>query len=204
MQQFNFRDFLARQTDDALEETDLGKALACLPTLTASGPYLAGGALRRTLIGQPLDSDFDFFFQSEAQFNEFLQTAKAKGAYEVIANEHNVTLGRVRPHPKNNLKIQAIRTQWYTSAAAVADSFDFTICQFVFDGESLFCGDYALWDLARRRLIPHRVSYATSTLRRLIKYADQGYTVCAGGLSTILQQVVDDPAVIEARTLYID
>lgn len=37
-----------------------------------------------------------------------------------------------------------------------------------------------------------------------MKYASQGFTVCGGALSEILKQVVDNPSVIQADTLYID
>jgi hypothetical protein len=86
----------------------------------------------------------------------------------------------------------------------VIDSFDFTICQFAFDGASIYMGDWSLYDLARKRLVPHRVTYGVSTIRRIIKYCNQGYTVCSGGLAQILGEVAKNPAIINAETQYID
>ena len=90
------------------------------------------------------------------------------------------------------------------SLGAVIDSFDFSICQFGFDGEDLFLGDWALFDMARKRLVPGKVTFGTSTLRRVIKYTRQGYTICGGGLASILEQVAADPTIIQAGVEYVD
>ena len=215
MQTFIFADFFSRHADVLPEDSELEQALARLPTLSDVGPWLAGGALRRTLMRQPLSSDFDFFFASEGQFNRFCEQMKGRGAWIVRKNDHNTTfrLPSEAPKPtgedefepyKPEIEIQAITTQWYDSLEQVLDSFDFTICQFGFDGVRLVCGDYSLWDLGRRRLAPHKITFGTASMRRLLKYTNQGFTICAGGLSNILQQVVDEPGIIQAETQYLD
>jgi hypothetical protein len=215
MQRLPFTEMLGRITDKPLEQTDLGKTVERLPALTPQGPWLAGGALRRTLAGQSLDSDYDFFFASQEQFDEFCKQVKERGGWQISKNEHNTTLKMpsVAPEPIGEdeftpylpeIEVQAITTRWYASLEDVLDSFDFTICQFGYDGETLVCGDYSLWDLGRKRLVPHRLTFAVASLRRLMKYARQGYTICSGGLADILNQVVTRPGIINAETQYID
>ncbi|NUB28516.1 hypothetical protein GAY30_27205 [Azospirillum brasilense] len=214
-QRLNFDEFFSRSADALSEDSELGMALARLPKVSADGPWLAGGALRRTLMRQSLDSDFDFFFASDVQFNKFCEAIKKAGGWQVSKNDHNTTfrLPSVAPEPtgedefspyKPELTIQAITTQWYESPEAVVESFDFTLCQFAYDGTDLICGDYALWDLGRKRLVPHRLSFATSSLRRLLKYTKQGFTICGGGLANLLEQVLERPEIIHAETQYID
>lgn len=41
-------------------ETALHKALLRLPSIGLRGPWVAGGAVRRTLTGEPLSTDIDF------------------------------------------------------------------------------------------------------------------------------------------------
>ena len=215
MQEFLFSDFFTRSSDVLPEDHDLFKALTRLPKLTAAGPWLAGGALRRALMRAPLTSDYDFFFASQEQYDAFCGSVKAQGGWQTRANAHNMTfrLPSVGPEPVGEnefsaylpeIEVQAIKTQWFSSLEAVLDSFDFTICQFGFDGAKLMCGDYSLWDLGRKRLVPHRLTFGTASMRRMLKYTNQGFTICAGGLTDILSQVAEHPEIIQAETLYLD
>lgn len=215
MQVFDFDTFFARSADVIAEDHELFQALGRLPDVSETGPWLAGGAVRRTLLRQPLDSDFDFFFASPEQFEAFAAKVKAAGGWQTSANEHNATfrLPSEAPAPIGEdqfspylpeITVQAITTQWYANLEAVLDSFDFTLCQFGYDGTRLVCGDHSLWDLGRKRLVPHRLTYGTASLRRLLKYTKQGFTICGGGLSDFLEKVAADPAVIQRETLYID
>lgn len=215
MQTLDFDTFFARSADVLSEDHELFQALDRLPPVSDVGPWLAGGALRRTLLRQPLASDFDFFFASEGQFNLFCERMKEKGAWQTSKNEHNTTfrLPSVGPKPigenefsayQPEIEVQAITTRWYDRLEDVLDSFDFTICQFGYDGDRLVCGDYSLWDLGRKRLVPHKITFGTASMRRLLKYTNQGFTICAGGLSNILEQVVAEPEIIRAETQYLD
>lgn len=215
MQVFEFDEFFGRHADVIAEDHELFKALDRLPPLSNVGPWLAGGALRRTLLRQPLESDYDFFFASEGQYNLFCEKVKAAGGWQVHKNEHNTMFRLPSVAPKSvgedefsdylpEIEIQAITAQWYDSLEDVLESFDFTLCQFGYDGTRLVCGDYSLWDLGRKRLVPHKITFGTASMRRLLKYTNQGFTICAGGLSNILEQVVAEPEIIKAETKYLD
>uniref|UniRef100_UPI003C724CEE hypothetical protein n=1 Tax=Roseomonas chloroacetimidivorans TaxID=1766656 RepID=UPI003C724CEE len=169
-------DLLSRSTDVDFAETTLAKVLAGLPPLTSQGPWLAGGALRRTLLGQEPKSDFDMFFRDADQLAAYLSKLEASGFRKVRETEHHVHLRGAPGEMKLEIDVQLIRFAFYLDAEAVLDSFDFTICQFAYDGETLTAGEFALWDLGRKRLAIHRVSFPVSTMRRMIKYASQGFT----------------------------
>lgn len=207
MQRLNFDTFLRRQEDDGLDGTALGMALARLPGPTENGPWLAGGALRRTILGQDLEkSDFDFFFHDAEQMEKFCKELQGCAAEVLLLsqNEKNRTYLLKDNDGKPNLKVQAVFVNYYESAKDLLDTFDFTLCQLVYDGEDLICGDYSLWDIGRRRLVPHKITFGVSSLRRIIKYTKQGFTICGGGLAEILNQIVATPEVINAEVKYID
>ncbi len=212
MQSFHFPTFLDRHGLDAKE---LNTVLAFLPPLSPAGPWLAGGALRRTISGQPLDSDFDFFFASKEQLEEFSKAIRNEPNIRVLKerqNQNNLQLllelseemGVDKGIFQKNITVQCISIGFYNGIEAVLDSFDFTICQFGFDGQQLYCGDYALWDLARKRVVVNKITYPVASVRRLIKYTGQGFYACAGCLKQILETVVAEPRLIENSTLYID
>lgn len=203
--EFNLEQFLARSTDKPFNETELCKVLGELPSCGPQGPWLAGGALRRTLLGGIPDSDFDFFFRDADQLKAFILKLEARGMEKVRETEHHVHYrGRLGDSglPRD---IQCIRFAFYPSAEAVVDSFDFTICQFAYDGQMLTCGDYALFDLGRKRLAVNRITYPVSSMRRMLKYARQGFMACNGALSEILKQTAQSPEILaNLNIFYVD
>lgn len=196
-QAYRLRDFLARSTEVEFDATTLAKVLTGLPRLSAEGPWLAGGALRRTLLQREPESDFDFFFRDADQLASFSALVEAGGLKKVRETEHHVhyrgTVHTSEGRDVAAVDVQLIRFAFYSSAAAVIDSFDFTICQFAFDGESLTVGDHALWDLGRKRLAVNRITFPVSSTRRLLKYARQGFTACNGCLTAILVATANHP-----------
>lgn len=193
MAEFDLADFLARSTDKPFEETGLATVLRELPGLSKDGPWLAGGALRRTLQGKEPDSDFDFFFRDADQLAAFVQKLEARSMEKVRETQHHVHYrGRLGDSgiPRD---VQCIRFAFYSSAQAVINSFDYTICMLAFDGVTLTLGDFTLWDLGRRRLAIHKITYPVATMRRMLKYASQGFTACKGCLATILTETANTP-----------
>ena len=199
----DIREFLARSTDREFEETTLSKVLSALPSLSTDGPWLAGGSLRRTLLRQEPDSDFDFFFHDADQLAAFTAKLDELGMEKLRETEHHIHYrGRVGDSALP-IDVQCIRFAFYASADAVIDSFDFTICQFAFDGMNLTAGPYSLWDLGRKRLAVHRVTFPVSSMRRVLKYASQGFKACNGCLATLLRATADNPA-LNTEIAYVD
>ena len=185
---------------------ELEDVLDKLPGLSAAGSWLAGGALRRLILGtDPLASDLDFFFASSEQADSFEEELTSTcSAKRVASTKHAKTYRVTVPGRADALTVQSIRIGYYASLAECLDSFDFTICQVGFDGEDLVTGEFALWDIGRKRLVVHKVSYATATVRRLIKYTSQGFFSCTGAIQAILSAVVDDPGIVNAEVEYVD
>lgn len=215
MQRFSLDAFWARYGHQDYDATDFAKALARLPKVSPEGPWLAGGSIRRLISRQPQDSDFDFFFRDQEQFDAFCASIKAAGGKSVSDSDFNVTFRIPAAEPKPigenefepggpELKVQAIRIAFHENIDTVLDSFDFSICQTGFDGTDFVFGSWTLFDIASKRLIPGKLRYGTSSLRRVIKYTRQGFTICGGGLANILEQVVDDPSIIQSNVEYVD
>ncbi len=202
---YNLDHFLARSTDIAPEQTDLRKSLAKLPAIHPDGPWLAGGAVRRTLLGEDITSDFDYFFHDEDQLSAFTTQVESLGLVKLRENAHNISFrGKIGGEGLDR-DVQAIKMSYYENAEAVIDTFDFTICQFAFDGETLTCGDCALWDLGRKRLAVHKITYPVASVRRMLKYGRQGFVVCNGAITELLRQTAASPEnMARLGVLYID
>jgi hypothetical protein len=193
--------FLGRS---GLDGSALAAAVKALPGLSLSaGPWLAGGAVRRAITGRKLDSDLDLFFASAEQLGEVKDALIEGGAAIGATTDHVVTLTLPR-EGEQPWKVQLCRIAYYAAPADVLDSFDFTICQCLTDGETLVVGEFTLWDLARKRLALHRLTYGTATVRRLIKYTRQGFTACSGALADILERSIADPSTVQREVEYVD
>lgn len=158
--------------------------------------YIAGGAVR-SLFSDDTVQDIDVFFTSQEAFDRFKKKIESKGFKSRHKNDFNETFY------KKDLKVQLIKHA-FLSAQEMIETFDFTICQMAYDGEAFLLNAFSLYDLARKKLVPARISFAASTLRRIIKYTKRGYHICGGGLATILQAVADNPAIINQDIQYID
>lgn len=203
MSRFNFKEFLGRFIN-GVDECPLFELLKGLPDVSTSGPWVAGGAVRRTLLQEPLSSDIDYFFRDEEQKAAFCLTMLTRGARMISEKDHATTFSIQIEGKGPNIIVQAITLAYYQNLEAVLDSFDFTITQFGYDGADLVCGDFSLWDLARKRLALHKLTFGVSTVRRLIKYTKQGFTACSGVLAAILESTVADPQTIHRDTEYVD
>lgn len=167
--------------------------------------WLGGGAIRRTLIGQPLDSDFDFFFESENALESFKSRCDKIGLVKVKETKHHIQFEGKLEGSELPIVVQAIFFKYYQTRRDVLDSFDYTITQFLFNGEYMWTTPEALWDLGRKRLVIHRVSYPVATMRRMLKYTNQGFTACAGCMKTLFVETASNPdAMAELDIEYVD
>lgn len=181
----NFQEFCDRSgcsTDDIMR---VYEALG-------GGAWMAGGAIRRTLIGQALDSDFDFFFKG-ADALETWEAGLPSGLKLIRETEHHKHWRGTIAGSDLPIDVQAIRFRFYETAEQVIDSFDYTVTMFVLDDDDMVTTPYALWDLGRRKLAVHKISYPVATMRRLLKYTKQGFTACAGCLQSILKETASSP-----------
>lgn len=160
--------------------------------------WIAGGAVRAFLENRPITTDVDFFFNNPQEYEEFVSTH----AIDPVKQRHVVTWKDTIDGVE--YKIQAIKIGYYESMEECLDSFDYSICQFGIDRDVIVAGEFSLWDLARKRLVLNKITYGVATVRRMLKYAKQGFTVCSGCIAHILREVVDNPELIRSDVTYID
>lgn len=195
-------DFYQRNANKDFYESQLYCYMEQLPIIrNKNGPWVCGGAVRRTVQNVALDSDIDLFFKDEPQYNDTLSRLKSSLNFKRVdetqifrENVSPVTNVFVEFHDKEKdvkreMKVQLIRMAYYPTIDDVLDSFDFTIAQFGYDGADIVSGPYSLYDLARKRLAVHKVTFPVSNMRRLIKYANQGFYACNGCLSELAKGI---------------
>jgi len=194
----SFQEFCDRSGADTTEIERVWKATK------HGGVWLGGGALRRTLIGMPLDSDFDFFFRDEDTFKSW-ESSLPNSMTKVRETKHHTEYKGVIKGSDIPVVIQAIKFKYYEDTQSVLDSFDYTITQFAYQGDWLYTTPEALWDLGRKRLALHRVTYPVATMRRMLKYCNQGFTACGGCMQQLYQMTMDNPeALMQMDITYVD
>jgi hypothetical protein len=216
MQEFNLYHYVSRARDvNSGYPKFLLDTLRLLPdTNIVDGPWLAGGAVRRLLDGSRKHSDLDFFFRNEEElevWRNLMRISSQNGKFKLIKDEdraHNVTMTLVIDDTE--VDVQLIKF-YFPNARSIIQWFDYTICQCVAaldvdvnDSFELVLGDYAAYDIARRRLVVNNMHHAVSSVRRLIKYANQGYTACGGTIAEILRRVAEDSSIINQDIISID
>lgn len=184
---------------------DSGMVVKVWSTLGHHDCWLGGGAIRRTLIGQPLDSDFDFFFMNADALESFKGRCDKAGLVKVKETKHHIQFEGKLEGSELLIVVQAIFFKYYDTRFDVLDSFDYTITQFLYAGDSMWTTPEALWDLGRKRLVIHKVSYPVATMRRMLKYTNQGFTACAGCMKTLFVETASNPgAMAELDIEYVD
>lgn len=158
--------------------------LQIMPPLNMSdGPWLAGGSIRRLLDGSKETADFDFFFKSQSQLEEFNQKC---GRTSVVADtKFSVTM------KYSGYVIQLVKL-YAESASSIIDGFDFTACQLITDGNMLMVGEHTLYDIGRKYLSPHKIVHLDSSIKRLIKHINQGYSIDEKCIHSIVNLAKDE------------
>jgi len=95
----------------------------------------------------------------------------------------------LRTYRKGKIKVQIIYRE-YEKLTDIIDSFDFTVCQFMYDGEKVICNPSALLDVYHKRIVINHLDplFVFDSLRRVQKYIQKGYTICNGGIKDILDK----------------
>ncbi len=218
-------------TDRGIENRFMQNLVAHLP----EGAMIGGGFLTNVITEEDKATDIDFFFTSHAAFQAMvrvIQGASLTGKWkEVVGDEIEFTAGDEKSawayqgytlkepinldetadlrfitfvHPTRPA-LQLLRMVWYDSPEHVIDSFDFTVVQFVADSKAFYYNPVAFIDLSRKRLVMHRCQFASSSLRRLIKYASKGFYACPGSLAHIAEEIQRFKGPMDASSVvYVD
>lgn len=196
----SFSEFVARYGGN-LDELNLVRQKV------ENGAILSGGAIRRVIMNEK-PSDYDFFFYSKPHMENWISTLSPDFHKTKETKHHHEFVGKIEGIEKP-VKIQAIHFKYYDTPEEIIDSFDFTICMFAINGDELIITPEALYDLGRKRLAINKLTYPVSTMRRLLKYKDQGFTAYNGCLTNLLEHTIllstTDPKFHDSlETTYVD
>ncbi len=148
--------------------------------------WIGGGFLTRYINGEILEGDIDLYCDSHKTFMYTLDKLKTNNCIEPICNNANV-----RRLFYDNYPIHLIGLMYFDSARSIIESIDYTICQFVYDFDKLYCNDTSLHDLGQKRLIISNIGHGSSSskVKRLLKYVRRGFTIDSNNLSYLLENL---------------
>lgn len=165
-----------------------------------TGPWIAGGAARRLWFGEPWErGDVDFWFSNQDQFDR-ARTQLHSFVSSSVLNDIDFSMHQSGPknkaiHSTSNAityrvllsrvstediaSAQIIRTRWFGDLDEIFGYFDFTVCKFATDGNTVFAAPDAVKH-AEERMLVYNQQEGTDTPRicpkRVIKYGLYGFT----------------------------
>jgi len=150
--------------------------------MNSANIFIMGGAIRSWFTGTEKTSDIDVFADTEIMLEKF----KADNKLETLINQNKNT----DTYKKGKDIIQLIKIH-KDSVYNFFDGFDFTLCQFAWDGINIYSTPNAIIDVGRKRLSVHKIQkdYELDSLRRAFKYQRKGYFPCSGTISEIAKSL---------------
>lgn len=148
------------------------------PLLQIPGVYLAGGLLRTVRAGEELSpekTDVDIFFSYYRALVDAKSMLGNGSGYNQVYQCPADKLASYLWEGAEKWKVQLISVEFYPSLIELVDSFDFTCTMFGTDGVDYVEGETSLEDATAKHLVWNRVTYPSSSLRRMMKYARKGY-----------------------------
>lgn len=155
-----------------------------LPECTRQGPWIVGGTIRRLLEFKDFTTDLDIMFKNEAQYEDYCAWLREHGAQIIDESPRQST------YKYKGWEIQPIKAVFSNTLRQTLEKFDFTICQFGFDGENLIWGDHSMEHLKEKKLVFNESNDYISSLRRAFKYANQGFFMDHDAIAKFLKNVV--------------
>jgi hypothetical protein len=150
-----------------------------LPNITC---WIAGGCVRDLCLYGYHNTDIDVLFPNAGEVSDarpLILGITAEGITENVSSATSKLVldsGIVYKYETPLGKIDLLRRNFPNPSAAI-DSFDFTVACAAFDREGNFYCHARFWqDLEARQLVCHTLSHPMSTLRRLEKYTQKGFS----------------------------
>lgn len=146
---------------------------------------IAGGAIRRWFVGREELSDVDVFFKSEEDLKKYEESLEKIG-FKIAMKGSNAST-----YERDRVLVQCIKIKYYQNIQDLFDMFDYTVCQFAWDGQKIYTTSEALISVLRGHLAVHKITkeYSVDSLRRAFKYAKKGYWPCLGTLQEISNSI---------------
>ena len=145
--------------------------------------FISGGCIRDLFSIGYFSSDIDIYFPDRIQAGKAIRVLRKANGRVSFSNKQitNIYL--------NRQKIQIIKHFFHPNEQAIINTFDFTVCCGVFNGESFYFHDFFFQDLAAKRLVVNNIVMPLSTYKRIIKYVHRGFHICDGNLLIIAKAV---------------
>jgi hypothetical protein len=155
------------------------------PVKLVEGTWVAGGAVRRWFTGEPLCNDIDVFCRDTTSAENF-----------IAENGLNIRVQNTRMIMFYSSPVQIILRPLFANAEKTIESFDYTLCQFAWDGKSIITTTNAITSTLRKHLGVNviQAGYEIDSLRRAFKYAKQGYIPCIGTIRDLAKALNNAPA----------
>lgn len=168
-------------TQTTQHEKEITKILVQASNFKPKGAFIAGGALTSAFTGAPIN-DVDYYFKSKEAFMDAVSEAYSEMMWCVAATDRAVTF------ISNDNIIQLMLFDFFPTAEAIFDAFDYTIVMAAYDLDSkefIFHDDF-LKHASQRYLSFHSgTRYPYGSLMRVLKYQQRGYTIGKGDLLRI-------------------
>jgi hypothetical protein len=182
-----------------------------LEILGFDGVYLAGGLLRTITSSteelSPEKTDIDLFFKDEGSLNRvksWLEITEYKKVYQCPEGKL-ATYVFLDDEDCEKWKIQLISVDFYPDTESLIDSFDFTCTMFGTDGKEFVFHKDAIRDTEEKHLVFHKITYPSSTLRRMMKYSRKGYWMMEEDYQTFVEAVyTHSPDIKDEKLVYVD
>jgi hypothetical protein len=169
------------------------------------GPWVAGGFCTRLLDGrETTGSDFDMFFKTENQFIRIRDELIGVYNFTITKTQQNSIMME-----KDGIEINLVTLEYFDTLADVFNFFDLTISQCALVTEGL--GNYrmvttplTLRDIVSKKLVINNIHHPVATMKRILKYSNQRYELCTGGVIHFLTAVALNPELIGVMPGYVD
>ena len=188
----------------AIKSKKFKQLLSVLPPVSLTdGPWIAGGAVRKLYQNKPwnLVGDVDIFFKDPTQRREW-QTEFYK-MHNLVSSvpiclkleTPNADTWQIGPDSEGSLditvKLQFIKKYYADSYTELWDKFDFTVCQFAADKDTIVASDSAITDTANNELVVSNPENSKCLSLRIVKYFSYGFGISDELLLSAAEQIVN-------------
>lgn len=171
----------AKESEATYHAGELRKIKESADDFFPEGAFIAGGALTSAFTNLPI-KDTDIYFKSKEAFITAVEDAYDSNMWCLAATDRAVTFA------SHERIIQLMHFDFFETAEAIFDAFDFTVCMAAYDIDAarfVFHDDF-MKHAAQRFLRFHSgTRYPFGSLIRVLKYQQRGYTIGKGDLLRI-------------------
>jgi hypothetical protein len=151
---------------------------------------LAGGALLSHFTNQPV-RDFDLYFRNQKDYEAVVSNIPGTFALVPQTSERSVTYRRTESiHGQMYVRVlNLIKDKFPQSPEDLISEYDFTVTMCAMTHESIVYHPQYFMDVATRALRVYNPENATSTLYRMQKYIQRGYSIDQENMHKLLEAV---------------